>query len=158
MRLFIAATGLVLCLIVVIVATLSPTPIDRGYESAIERVLSVLHRNGVPGWFGYRWFEFSANVVMFLPIGFFLALVFPTRFRWVAILGIPALSGTLETLQLVALPARFATVNDVIANTIGGWAGIALAGLTVLAVHLRDRRMMMRWRNESAQMARGGSE
>ncbi|KEP72979.1 hypothetical protein HR12_22155, partial [Microbacterium sp. SUBG005] len=114
-----AWTGLGFCLAVVLAATLSPTPIDQGYESAIERVLSILHRNGVPQWFGYRWLEFSANIAMFVPLAYFLSLVFPTRFLWLALPLVPALSVALETLQFFVLPARFATVNDVIANTVG---------------------------------------
>ncbi len=85
MRHLFAWTGLGLCLAVVLAATLSPTPIDQGYESAIERVLSILHRNGVPQWFGYRWLEFSANIAMFVPLAYFLSLVFPTRFLWLAL-------------------------------------------------------------------------
>ncbi len=149
MRLLIAAVGLGLCGAVVLAATLSPTPIDQGYEGAIERVLSVLHRNGVPGWFGYRWVEFTANIAMFVPLGFFLALVFPTRFLWLALPLVPAFSVLLETLQFFVLPARFATINDVVANTIGGWLGVAVAALTVAAVHLRDRRVLMRWREQN---------
>jgi len=155
MRLLIAATGLGLCLAVVLMATLSPTPIDQGYESAIERVLSVLHRNGVPGWFGYRWFEFSANVLIFVPVGFFLALVFPTRFLWLSIPVVPALSGSLELAQYFVLPARFATVNDVIANSLGGWLGLAGAAIVVAAVHVRDRRIIRAWREQNVIGARG---
>lgn len=146
MRQLFAWTGLGLCLALVLTATMSPTPIDSGHESAIERVLSVLHRNGVPAWFGYRWFEFSANIAMFLPLGYFVSLVFPTRFLWLALLLLPALSVALETVQFFVLPARFATINDVIANTIGGWGGVAVAALTVAAVHARDRRVLQRWR------------
>ncbi|MDQ1123341.1 VanZ family protein [Microbacterium trichothecenolyticum] len=157
MRLLIAGTGLALCLVVVLMATLSPTPIDQPYESAIQRVLSVLHRSGVPEWFGYRWIEFSANIAMFVPVGYFLSLVFPTRFLWMAIPLVPLLSGTLEAVQFFVLPARFATVNDVIANTVGGWTGIALAGLTVAAVHLRDRRVLQRWRERNVIGVRDSS-
>ncbi|AOX45494.1 VanZ family protein [Microbacterium sp. BH-3-3-3] len=149
MRLLIAATGLGLCLALVLLVTMSPTPIDQGYESAIERVLSVLHRNGVPGWFGYRWLEFSANIALFVPVGYFLSLLFPTRFLWIALPLVPSLSVTLETLQFFVLPARFATVNDVIANTIGGWGGVAAAAITVAAVHIRDRRVLQKWRERN---------
>jgi glycopeptide antibiotics resistance protein len=145
-RPLIGTLGLALCLAVVLAATLSPAPIDRGYESAILRVLVVLHRNGVPDWLGYRWVEFTANIAMFVPLGFFLSLVFPTRFLWIALPLIPALSAVLETLQLLVLPARFATINDVIANTIGGWIGVTAAALMVAAVHARDRRVFRRWR------------
>lgn len=157
-RLLIAAVGLATCMAVVLVATLSPTPIDQGYESAIERVLSVLHRNGMPGWFGYRWFEFSANVAMFVPVGFFLALVFPTRLLWLSLPLIPALSGTLELVQYFVLPARFATVNDVIANSLGGWVGVAVAALVVVAVHVRDRRVIRMWQQRHVIGVRGPLE
>lgn len=146
MRLLIAATGLGLCLGLVFMATLWPTPIDRGYEAAIERVLTVLHRNGVPGWYGYRWFEATANVVMFVPLGFFLALVFPTRILWAALPLVPLVSLSLEGAQLMFLPARFATLTDVVANSLGGWIGVAVAAVTVVAVHERDRRVLARWR------------
>jgi glycopeptide antibiotics resistance protein len=145
-RLFIAAVGLGLCLCVVLLATLWPTPIDQGYESAIQRLLAVLHRNGVPSWYGYRWFEATANVLMFIPLGFFLALVFPTRVLWLALPLVPFVSLGLEGVQLLFLPARFATLNDVVANSLGGWIGVAVAALIVLAVHERDRRVLARWR------------
>nr|WP_276606266.1 VanZ family protein [Microbacterium hydrothermale] len=150
MRLGLAAIGLSLCLVVVLAATLSPTPIDQGYESVIQRVLMLLHRNGVPAWFGYRWLEFSANILMFVPIGYFLALVFPTRFLWLSIPLVPMLSASLEAIQFLALPARFASVNDVIANTAGGWTGTALAALSVAVVHQRDRRVLARWRRHNS--------
>ncbi len=155
MRHLFAWTGLGLCLAVVLAATLSPTPIDQGYENAIERVLSILHRNGVPEWFGYRWLEFSANIAMFIPLAYFLSLVFPTRFLWVALAVVPTLSVVLETLQFFVLPARFATVNDVIANTLGGWVGVAAAAVTVAAVHARDRRVLLRWREQNVIGVRG---
>lgn len=157
MRLLFAASGLGLCLALVLVLTLSPTPIDQGYEGAVERVLSLLHRNGVPVWFGYRWFEFSANVLMFVPVGYFLSLVFPTRFLWLAVPLVPVMSASLETVQLFVLPARFATINDVIANTAGGWTGIALAALTVAAVHVRDRLVLQRWRERNVVGVRGSA-
>lgn len=148
MRLTLALTGLLGCLAVVLVLTLSPTPVDQGYDAAIERLLAVLHRNGVPGWFGYRWLEFTANVCLFVPVGFFLALVFPTRFLWLAIPLVTAMSATLETLQFFVLPARFATLTDVAANSIGGWAGVIVAAFIVTAVHERDRRLLQKWRNQ----------
>lgn len=146
MRLLFAAVGLGLCLGAVLMATLWPTPIDQGYASAIGRVLAVLHHNGVPDWYGYRWLEATANVLMFVPVGYFLALVFPTRMLWVALPLVPLVSLTLEGAQLIFLPARFATLTDVVANSLGGWWGIAIAAITVVAVHERDRRVLARWR------------
>jgi len=146
MRVLFAAVGLVLCLGLVLLATLWPTPIDRGYESAIEHVLSVLHRNGMPGWYGYGWLEATANVLMFIPLGFLLALVFPTRLMWVTLLLVPVVSSALEGTQLLLLPARFASPIDVMANSLGGWLGVGLAAIAVVVVHERDRRVLARWR------------
>jgi VanZ family protein len=76
------------------------------------------------------WFDFIANVVLFVPLGFLYRLVVPG-----ARLGGPAcvlavgaaLSLTIETLQLFE-PTREATVFDVVANTCGmGLGGAAFA-------------------------------
>lgn len=147
MRPLIGVLGPALGLAVVLVATLSPAPIERGYESGILRVLAVLHRDGVTDWFGYGWVEFTANVAMFVPPGFFLSLVFPTRSLWIALPLLTAFSAVLETLQFFVLPARFAAVNNVIANTIGGWIGVAAA--TVAAVNIRELRVLRRWRGKN---------
>lgn len=144
MRLSFAVAGLSTYLCLVLAATLSPTPLDRGYESSILKVLGVLHRNGVPEWFGYTKLEFSANVVMFFPLGFFLALALPWRVWWVSLLVVPALSGLIELTQAAELSERFATVQDVAANTIGGYVGASAAAMVRVAVHARDRRVISR--------------
>lgn len=116
-----------------------PTPLDQGYESAIERLLAVLHRNGIPEWFGYNKLEFTANVAMFLPLGFLLALTFSERLWWLVLLLVPAFSGVIEYSQGQFLTARFASVGDVLANTLGGYAGAVLAYGLRAVVHARDR-------------------
>jgi glycopeptide antibiotics resistance protein len=158
MRVKIAVTGLAICMIVVLLATLSPTPIDRGYRPVIERFLSVLRRSGAPEWFGYHWFEFFANVLMFIPVGFFLALMFATKFRWISLLLVSALSATLELAQFFFLPARFAAVDDVVANSLGGWVGVAAAALVVTLVHVRDRRVIDTWREHNLVAVRGPAQ
>ena len=67
----------------VLMATLWPTPLDQGYEASIQKVLAVLHRNGVPAWFGYNQLEFSANVLMFVPLGPLITMpkLYPAEFR-----------------------------------------------------------------------------
>src|SRR4051812_47962351 len=54
--------------VLLLLATMWPTPLDRGFESSITRLLDVLHRNGVPEWFGYHKLEFTANIAMFVPL------------------------------------------------------------------------------------------
>ena len=144
MRELFAATGLALCIGVVLFATMSPAPLDQGYSSSIERLLGVLHRNGVPTWFGYNRLEFSANVLMFLPVGFLLTLLLPRKAWWLAILICLGLSGAIEYTQSVLLTERFATILDVIANSSGAIVGVIMAVTIRSIVHARDQKVIAR--------------
>lgn len=131
LRIGVALGGLVLFGAIILVITLWPQPVDRGQEGTVAAVLDLMHAVGVPAWFGYRSLEFSANVVMFLPLGFFAALLLPRRFRWAALALPPLVSAGVETAQLVFLEDRFATLLDVLANSLGGWIGALAAFLIV---------------------------
>lgn len=144
LRLGLAIGGLIIYGAVVLWATMSPTPLDQGYESAIDRLLGVLHRNGVPRWFGYSKLEFSANVMMFMPLGFLVALAMPRRVWWLTLLAIPAFSGAIELAQFLFLSERFATPLDIAANTIGGYLGALVAFMIRAAVHSRDQKVIAR--------------
>lgn len=144
LRSVLAFAGLTVYLAIVVWATMSPTPLDRGYESAINSLLGVLHRNGIPEWFGYSKLEFSANILMFLPLGFFVALALPRRFWWTALLVVPAFSAAIELTQYAILSERFATAQDVVANTIGGYLGALVAVTIRAAVYARDKRVIAR--------------
>ncbi|HEV7949290.1 MAG TPA: VanZ family protein [Glaciihabitans sp.] len=143
-----------MCLTIVLFATMWPTPLDRGYSESINRVLEVLHRNGVPEWFGYDKLEFSANIVMFLPIGFLVALLLPSQVWWLALLICPILSGGIELIQANFLSARFATITDVIANSIGATIGALLAGTLLAIVHSRDEKVLARALWERGRVSR----
>lgn len=71
----------------------------------------------------YVTLEFLANIALFVPFGVLVRLTF-TRPPWWAIIafGFTA-SVAIELIQL-ALPTRFSTVSDVIANTAGTAAGV----------------------------------
>lgn len=129
---------------IVAAATLSPTPLDSGYRGTIDKFLGVLHRNGVPDWFGYAQFEFAANVVMFVPLGFLIALALPWRAVWLTFVLVPALSAAIEWAQGQFLAERFVSAQDVIANSIGGVLGAVLALLVRAMVHARDRKVIAR--------------
>lgn len=124
--------------------TMSPTPLDRGYQGAISRLLSVMHRHGVPKWFGYTQLEFSANIVMFVPLGFLVGLLVARRLLWMPLLVVPVLSATIEILQGLLLSQRFASVLDVLANTMGGYMGLALVVVLRLFMEGRDRKIIAR--------------
>lgn len=135
----IAWAGLALCAAFILVLTMWPTPIDRGYEAAIDRVLQILHNRGVPEWFGYRKFEFAANIVMFVPFGFFISLSLPFKYLWVAFGVIPSFSAGIELTQSLFLDQRFSSAADVAANTIGGYIGLIVAAIMWILVRSRDR-------------------
>lgn len=129
---------------VIVAATLSPTPLDAGYRGTIDEVLALLHRNGLPERFDYAEVEFVANVLMFLPLGFFIGLMLPRVAVWAGLLIVPALSGAIEFLQSMFLAERFATWQDVLANCIGGWVGLLIAITIRLIVHARDKKVVAR--------------
>ena len=135
--------------VVVLVATLWPTPLDQGYSAAIQKVLDVVHRNGVPDWFGYSKLEFTANVAMFVPLGFLAALLLPAKVWWLALFICPALSIAIELTQATFLAARFATATDVIANSIGAVIGILVAVILRSIVYERDQKViaLALWQN-----------
>ncbi|WP_224165152.1 VanZ family protein [Arthrobacter sp. StoSoilA2] len=106
-----------------------PTPVDQPIQGTLATVLNFLHRHGVPPWFDYHVVESSANVAMFIPLGFFAAMAFPTRGWWV-ITGLGILVSTcMELGQLLFITARFSSVVDVVMNTLGTVIGIAVARL-----------------------------
>jgi glycopeptide antibiotics resistance protein len=121
-----------------------PTPLDQDYGAAVDKFLAVLHRNGIPMWFGYNKLEFSANILMFLPLGFLIALLLPAKTWWLSLLICPAISIGIELTQSVALSARFATITDVIANSIGALIGIFLAVVLRAVIYSRDEKLVAR--------------
>ncbi len=143
-RAWIAWLGLFVYGVVVAAVTLSPTPLDSGYRGAIDKVLAVLHRNGLPARIDYAEVEFAANVLMFVPIGFFIGLALPRAAMWTGIILLPALSGVIELVQAQLLAERFATLHDVIANSIGGWLGLLVAVILRAIVHRRDQKVIAR--------------
>lgn len=83
--------------------------------------------------FGAGWIEFSANIVLFVPMGFLLTVLF--RHPWYGATLAVGLSAVAELAQIV-IPNRQATLRDVISNSIGAALGALLAWLIVL----RQRR------------------
>lgn len=143
-RVTIAVSLLLLYILIVLMATMSPTPLDQGYEASIDRLLGVLHRNGVPQWFGYSKLEFLANVLMFVPLGFLVGLALPRRAVWSGVILLPLFSVGIEMTQLTFLSERFASPTDVIANSSGGWIGLIVAFTIRAAVHARDQKVLAR--------------
>jgi len=150
MRMVFGLSVLVLYTAFILVVTLSPTQMDVNYQNAVVRLLDALHRNGVPQWFGYGEVEFLANVAMFVPFGFLVAILLPQRLSILTVLVGPAFSAFVENFQREFLSERVASIYDVYANSAGAIGGLILAALLRAVIHARDRRVIARaiWQYE----------
>jgi VanZ family protein len=121
-----------------------PSPIDRPVEGLLDRAIAELHERGVPAFVDYGFIESFANVLLFVPVGLLFGLMVPLRWWPVALLLGPALSAAIELAQRYLLEARYATLEDVIANSIGATIGVFLAVVLRAAVAARDERVIER--------------
>lgn len=86
----------------------------------------------------YRLVEAASNVALFVPLGA-LVLLWCRDWGWVRATAVAfAASLAIETMQAIVRPERFATLNDIVANTAGG----AIGGLLIVGGReiLRRRR------------------
>ena len=111
-----------------------PVPVDQGASVFLERSLRQLHRWGIPPWFDYGVVELASNVILFVPLGALVARILGARLWWGGAAVGFLLSILVELAQLVFLPARFPSVIDVAANTLGALVG-ALSALLFMARH-----------------------
>jgi glycopeptide antibiotics resistance protein len=139
-----AVTVLVAYTVFILSVTLSPTQLDVSVQRLIIRFVDVLHRYGVPTWFDYAEVEFLANIAMFIPFGFMVALLFSVKFAWLAIVVSLFFSTGIEHIQREFLDDRIYDVRDIVANTLGGLIGFIIAAFLRAVVHARDRRIIAR--------------
>ena len=119
--------------------TLTPSasaPIPVGLA---VRVLDAFHRRGYFEMLSVTRVEFLANVAMFVPIGVFLLLLVGAERWWLALFLPFFLTAFIETAQR-GIPGRISDPRDVLANTIGGVAGVVLAMILTLPATLRRLR------------------
>ncbi|TLM81679.1 VanZ family protein [Pseudarthrobacter sp. NamE5] len=116
-----------------------PTPVDQPIQGLLTRLLRFLHRNGIPDWFSYTFVEASANVALFIPIGFISSLAFPKKPWWrIGAFGL-LISGLIELGQLLFLQDRFASPGDLVTNASGAVIGALL--VTAVLKKLQVRRL-----------------
>lgn len=126
-RLLLAVTGLYLLAVAWI--TLNPSLGDPKRNAFLEGLLAAFAATPALAWIDYDVVEFTANIVLFVPMGVLLALLLGRGRRWLALsLGVAA-SLTIEFIQLFE-PARVSDARDIIANSLGAIIGI---GLVVVA-------------------------
>lgn len=125
-----------------------PVRVDQGSGQLLHRVFSWLYRHDAPRWVDYQFLEFTANIVLFIPVGLFLVILAGARRWWLGPFTGLLASCVIETGQLLFLPARLATVNDVVANVSGAATGTLLAAAALAIAHSHERRSRVRARTE----------
>lgn len=116
--------------------TLGPQPLDQSGRGLLHRFIRFLSGDNKLDWITYALVEFTANVVLFVPVGVLFVLLVGWRRWWLAaLLGI-ALTASIEFAQLF-LPGRVSDPRDLASNSIGAGIGVALV-LVVIA--LRPQR------------------
>lgn len=123
----------------VLVVGLLPTRVDGGVEVQVRAFVDALRAAGAPLWVDYDLIDFLANIAFFVPVGLIAALLLPRRLWWLAIPIGAALSAALELGQALFLPQRYASLTDVIANTLGAALG-ALIGAAIRSAGMRRQR------------------
>lgn len=114
-----------------------PTPVDQPLQGQLAVVLNFLHRHGIPAWFNYRFVEASANVALFVPLGFVSALAFQKKSWWrIAGFGL-FISCCMELGQLLFLHGRFPSPLDLMTNTFGAVIGALPATAALKALQVR---------------------
>ena len=139
----------------VLVITLSPRMPGSGTVGRlVNRVLASLHARGLFENIDYLVVEFIGNILMFVPLGVFTALLLSYR-RWWALLFLGTLfSGFIELGQLLFLPDRYPEVRDLLSNSTGFLLGaIASVAFRMIVSH-RDR-LVERDRREAARQLVG---
>ncbi len=120
--------GWALCAYGVAAAALLLSPLNP--SRVIDELMVFVHTTmGLPS-VRQGWVEFGANVLLFVPVGLLVAMLF--RRWWVGLFMSVALSAGVELVQML-LPARVASPRDVLANALGGAIG-SLAALVVICV------------------------
>lgn len=121
------------------VVALWPVPVDRGVDVLGSWPVRLLVKLGLSPARGYDVVQLSANVVLFVPLGFFAMLLVRASVPMV-VLGGAVVSAAVELVQAEALPERVASWPDVVANTLGAAVGAVLA----VWVRRRARRPIRR--------------
>lgn len=119
--------------------TLTPTQLDVSPSGPIGRLLQFFADHQVTSWLTYTRVEKLANVAMFVPFGFLIALHMGRRRWWVGWAVGAAFTCLIEGTQATLLsPTRYATISDLITNTIGAGIGAVLALVLMLLLPSRE--------------------
>ncbi|MET0781848.1 MAG: VanZ family protein [Microbacterium sp.] len=100
------------------VIALWPVPVDRGAAGFLQRVGRVLPALTYPR------IEFTANILLFVPLGVLLMLILRRRYLILPIAIVVTVA--IECSQALLLDKRTPSVLDIIANTAGACVGMMI--------------------------------
>jgi glycopeptide antibiotics resistance protein len=123
--------------------TLGPQPVALVRAGGVWQLLAIFQRHSATAWITYPTVEFTANVLMFVPIGLFLLLLFGRRLWWFAVIMGTLLSAVIEFTQLF-LPGRVTDVRDLMSNSLGALIGVLVALVVTWPAAARRRRAAVR--------------
>ena len=107
-----------------------PTPVDKDFSGALKEFLLYAQQEWGTFWLTYDSLEFTANIFLLLPMGILISAS-ATKSNSVIFLAIAFSSVLLvEVTQKIALPERYSSVLDILANTLGILIGYLLGRLT----------------------------
>lgn len=111
-------------LVAVVLILFWPTPVDRPASGGLQQFIKWMHVHGMPKRIGYSQIEFSANIVLFIPMGYIASAW--SKNCWVGLVLGAMTSCFVELSQGLFLQDRFASGLDVLANTMGAGIGCAV--------------------------------
>lgn len=117
----------VLYLLAVAWMTLRPTVYGHTTGEFLYKALDVFERHDSTQWLTFSVVESIANALMFMPLGFFLALFFPKRLFFIAVGLCVLLSAGIEAYQGSFLSSRVSDPADIVHNGVGGFIGVMIA-------------------------------
>ena len=118
-----------------------PHTVDENVDAAgFPPVRWTTETLGLTPWQGYEVVQFSANIALFVPLGAFVLLLWHLAGLVQATLAGAAVSSLIELLQHLVRPERIASLQDVVANTIGAAVGAGLVWVVRRRSKLRPAR------------------
>lgn len=153
-RTWVTGSLLIAYTLVVLVVTLTPNVATYNLDEVGYRVADAGRSAGLSASFGINRLSLIMNVLMFIPLGVLAGLVLERPRRiWIAVVAAPLLSALIELTQGAFLPERVADVGDIVANSIGGWIGLAIAVLIRNALQRRAARRSGNYRKDTSAAA-----
>ena len=108
-----------------------PSHIEAAFTAQIDAVVRMLAGNAVTAWITYPVIESTANVLLFVPLGFLLARVLGVRWGWIAGPAAIIITAALELAQFALLADRTVDPRDLLANSAGAVLGAVLGVMSV---------------------------